>query len=166
MQSAFETFSLSIEQIGKNIRKYKDEQAAELGLRGIHVMVLHQLSKSDGGMTAAALSRACGVNRAFVSRVLAELLSLSLVQYADPSAERLYRMRLLLTDRGVETVERMNRRIDEAVSEIGGDISMRDMAIFYSVLRRLDARLSAMVDSGENAKNGKDAVNDNVKEDY
>ena len=69
MQSAFETFSLSIEQIGKNIRKYKDGQAAELGLRGIHVMLLHQLSKSKAGMTAAGLSRACGVNRAFISRV-------------------------------------------------------------------------------------------------
>ena len=152
MHSAFETFSLSIEQIGKNIRKYKDGEAAELGLRGIHVMVLHQLSKSDGGMTAAALSRACGVNRAFVSRVLSELLSLSLVAYADPSAERLYRMKLLLTEQGRETVERMNCRIDEAVAEIGRDISTRDMAIFYSVLRRLDARLAEMVDSGESAK--------------
>ena len=163
MHSAFETFSLSIEQIGKNIRKYKDGEAAELGLRGIHVMVLHQLSKSDGGMTAAALSRACGVNRAFVSRVLSELLSLSLVAYADPSAERLYRMKLLLTEQGRETVERMNRRIDEAVVEIGGDISTRDMAIFYSVLRRLDARLAEMVDSGESAKTNKSKK---TKEDF
>ena len=163
MHSAFETFSLSIEQIGKNIRKYKDGEAAELGLRGIHVMVLHQLSKSGGGMTAAALSRACGVNRAFVSRVLSELLSLSLVAYADPSAERLYRMKLLLTEQGRETVERMNCRIDEAVAEIGRDISTRDMAIFYSVLRRLDARLAEMVDSGESAKINKSKK---MKEDF
>ncbi len=149
MQSAFETFSLSIEQIGKNIRKYKDGQAAELGLRGIHVMVLHQLSKSGEGMTAAGLSRACGVNRAFVSRVVSELLSLSLVSYADPTTERPYRTRLQLTECGDKTVERMNRRIEEAVAALGADISARDMAIFYSVLKRLDARIAALVDAGE-----------------
>ena len=149
MQSAFETFSLSIEQIGKNIRKYKDGQAAELGLRGIHVMLLHQLSKSEAGMTAAGLSRACGVNRAFISRVIPELLSLSLVAYADPATARPYRMRLRLTERGAETVERMNERIEAAVAALGADIRARDMAIFYSVLKRLDARLAALAEAGE-----------------
>ena len=149
MQSAFETFSLSIEQIGKNIRKYKDGQAAELGLRGIHVMVLHQLSKSTDGMTAAGLSRACGVNRAFVSRVVAELLSLSLIAYADPATERPYRTKLCLTACGTETVERMNRRIEESVAALGADIRARDMAIFYSVLRLLDSRIAALVEPCE-----------------
>ena len=150
MQSAFETFLLSIEQIGKNLRKYKDEQAAELGLRGIHVMVLHQLSKSEQGMTAAGLSRACGVNRAFVSRVVSELLTLSLIAYDTPQTERPYRARLCLTETGSETVERMNRRIEEAVAALGADIRPRDMAIFYSVLHRIDARIAAMVDASEN----------------
>ena len=156
MQSAFETFLLSIEQIGKNLRKYKDGQAAELGLRGIHVMVLHQLSKSSEGMTAAGLSRACGVNRAFVSRVVSELLSLSLIAYADPQTERPYRTRLCLTERGTETVKEMNQRIEEAVAALGADIRPRDMAIFYSVLRRLDARIAAVVDAGESTKKMKE----------
>ena len=159
MQSAFETFLLSIEQIGKNLRKYKDGQAAELGLRGIHVMVLHQLSKSEEGMTAAGLSRACGVNRAFVSRVVSELLSLSLIAYDAPQTERLYRARLRLTENGRGTVEQMNRRIEEAVAALGADIRPRDMAVFYSVLHRIDARIQTLVDASE-------SCNADMKEDF
>ena len=152
MLDAFETFSLSIEQIGKNIRKYKDGRAAALGLRGIHVMVLHQLEKSEEGVTATKLAEACGVNRAFVSRIVAELMELGLITYAEGTA-RPYRSPLVLTERGSETVREMNLRIVEAVKDVRGDIRPREMAIFYAVLQRLDRRIAELVEeSTENEK--------------
>ena len=146
MLKKFETFSLSFEQIGKHLRKYKDERAAELGLRGTHVMLLYQLDKSgDAGMTATRLAETCGVNRAFVSRTIAELTSGGFVAYAEGSAARRYRSRLCLTESGKTAVSEINQRISSAVEALGSGISPRRMAIFYSVLAEIEHRLSDMV---------------------
>ncbi len=146
MLKRFETFSLSLEQIGKHLRKYKDERAAELGLRGTHVMLLYQLDKSgEAGMTAAKLAETCGVNRAFVSRTIAELTGDGMVAYADGSGARRYRSHICLTERGKDAVREINHRISEAVEALGSGIPPRRMAIFYSVLAELERRLSDMV---------------------
>lgn len=146
MLKRFETFSLSLEQIGKHLRKYKDERAAELGLRGTHVMLLYQLDKSgEAGMTAAKLAETCGVNRAFVSRTVAELTRGGFVAYRNTDGARRYRSHICLTERGKSAVREINLRISEAVEALGGGISPRRMAIFYSVLAELEHRLSDMV---------------------
>lgn len=149
MLNNFETFTLSLEQIGKNLRRYKDERAAELGLRGTHVMLLYQLDKSgERGMTGAKLAEACGVNRAFVSRTVAELIGDGFVNYADGGARR-YRSRICLTEKGKAAVREVNARIAEAVELLGRDISPRRMALFYAVLEEIDHRLAALVDRAE-----------------
>ncbi len=149
MQDYFEIFSLAIERIGKNLRRYKDGRAGELGLRGIHVMLLYQLEKSgESGMTAAKLAEACAVNRAFVSRMVVELLEDGFIAYADGEAGgRRYRSRLILTERGRQTVEKMDRRIAEAITDLGSETNARDMVIFYSVLSKIDRRLAALAES-------------------
>ena len=153
MLSNFETFSLSIEQIGKSLRRYKDERAGELGLRGTHVMLLYQLDKGgDGGMTAAKLAEACGVNRAFVSRMLAELIGDGFIAYAEADGARRYRSRVCLTERGKAAVSEVNARITEAVSLLGQDISARRMAIFYAVLQEIEHRLAALVEHRDRAE--------------
>ena len=151
MLKTFETFSLSLEQIGKNLRRYKDERAAELGLRGTHVMLLYQLDKSgEEGMTGTKLAEACGVNRAFVSRTVAELIGDGFVAYADSGARR-YRSRICLTEKGKAAVREVNSRIAEAVELLGRDISPRRMALFYAVLEEIDRRLAALVERTEDA---------------
>jgi DNA-binding MarR family transcriptional regulator len=163
--NAFETFSLTIEQIGKNMQKYKHEKALELGLRGIHVMCLYQLDKSKDGMTAAKLAEACGVNRAFISRIVAELLAEGHIAYADSALGRRYRSRLYLTERGRKTVQEMNLRIEEAVEKVGGDIRVRDLTIFYAILRRLDRRIAALVsEESPSADTAESKKNSDVKE--
>ena len=149
MLKKFETFSLSLEQIGKNLRRYKDERAAELGLRGTHVMLLYQLDKSgEAGMTGAKLAEACGVNRAFVSRMVAELIGQGFVAYAESGARR-YRSHICLTEKGKAAVGEVNARIAEAVELLGRDISPRRMAIFYAVLEEIEHRLAVLVDRKE-----------------
>ncbi len=152
MLKNFETFSLSLEQIGKNLRRYKDERAAELGLRGTHIMLLYQLDKSgEAGMTGAKLAEACGVNRAFVSRTVAELIADGFVAYADGGGSRRYRSHICLTEKGKAAVREVNSRIAEAVELLGRDINPRRMAIFYAVLEEIEHRLAALVDHTEDA---------------
>lgn len=149
MLKRYETFSLSLERIGKHLRRYKDERAAELGLRGTHVMLLYQLDKSgEAGMTAARLAEACGVNRAFVSRTVTELIDGGYVAYADGGGARRYRSAICLTERGKDSVRKLSLRIAESVEELSYGISPHRMAVFYAVLSELEHRLSVMAGQG------------------
>ena len=69
----FASFILSIDRISKNIKRIKDNAMEKYGLRSAHVMCLFNLVKSKEGLNSTELAEACGVDKAFVSRVTTEL---------------------------------------------------------------------------------------------
>ena len=54
MQERFETFTILVNRISRNIRKIKNQEMAEYKLRSAHVSCLYFLYKSNG-LTSAEL---------------------------------------------------------------------------------------------------------------
>ena len=144
----FLRFSLSTDAILKNIQKYKNEQLSAFGLRSMHLMFLYCLSRSENGMTPGELARSCSVDKAFISRITAELKELGYVDDITGSAnagqECRYKKHISLTEAGQHVMEKINSMIAEAVEKISAGISPEQIETFYSVLSHMDENLLAL----------------------
>ena len=69
MKERFETFTILINRISRNIRKIKNQEMAEYNLRSPHVSCLYYLYLSDG-LTATELCERCEEDKATISRSL------------------------------------------------------------------------------------------------
>lgn len=143
----FESFSLIISQIQKNILRLKSLEMREFGLQGPDVMCLFYLSRHEKGLTAAELCRHMSVDKAAISRVLAALAEGGYIQYTSQPDSRRYRTRALLTDQGAVVAEQVDKRIQALVSHIGNRITQDERELLYRslqiVLDDLDALLRA-----------------------
>ena len=138
----FVAFTLLHEEIGKSIQRIKTEYMQKFGLRSGDALFLAILFHHPEGLTAAALARACGVDKAVISRALPVLLSSGAVAYADDTAEKHnYRARVSLTERGRAIVEAMRAYSVSAVKAASADVAPEDIALFYRVLRTINQNL-------------------------
>ena len=93
----FTPFVLIIERITKNIKRIADMEMEPYGLRSSHVMCILQLAKSENGLSSSALAEACGVDKAFISRITSELLEKNyIVKEIVPG--KTYKTSFLLTE--------------------------------------------------------------------
>ena len=69
MEQRFETFTVLIGKISRNIKRMKALQMAQLDLKGPHVSCLYYLYRS-GPLTAAELCDRCEEDKGAVSRSL------------------------------------------------------------------------------------------------
>ena len=69
MKERFETFTVLIAKISRNIRKIKNQEMAEYNLRSAHISCLYYLYLSEG-MTATELCERCEEDKATISRSL------------------------------------------------------------------------------------------------
>ena len=76
-------FCMAVEQMAKTLQKYKNEKLAAFGLRSMHLMFMFQLHQSEDGLTGTELAAICSVDKAFISRVTGELISLGYVEYRN-----------------------------------------------------------------------------------
>ena len=95
MEQRFETFTVLINRISRNIRKIKNQEMAEFHLRSAHISCLYYLYISRG-LTAAELCEQCEEDKATVSRALEYLQEIGCLA-RDASPKR-YKSPLLLTD--------------------------------------------------------------------
>ena len=87
----FREFSGLVSRAEKALQRVKTENVKDYGLRGVHVSCLLALHERPEGLTATELASVCGVDRAQISRVTAELRGLDLVCEASPGPRRRYR---------------------------------------------------------------------------
>ena len=69
MQERFETFTVLINRISRNIRKIKIQEMADYNLRSAHVSCLYYLY-THSGATATDLCERCEEDKATISRAL------------------------------------------------------------------------------------------------
>lgn len=151
----FVAFTLLHEEIGKSIQRIKTEYMQQFGLRSGDALFLAILARHPEGLSAAALARECGVDKAVISRALPVLLSSGAVTLGDGAAEKhAYRARLCLSECGREIVEKMRTYSVSAVKTASTGISTEDLAVFYRVLRTINQNLTEHAD-----KNGEEGEN-------
>ena len=138
MIQRFETFVLSIQRIYRCIQRIKSREMTELGLEGSHVMCLLQLDLHREGLTAARLAALTLEDKAAISRVIARLAELELVELEDQAAgRRRYRSAIRLTPAGQAAAARMRPIIEAAVREGGRGLTEAQRETFYRALETI-----------------------------
>ena len=100
MQERFETFTVLINRISRDIRRIKNQEMAAYHLRSAHVSCLYYIYSLDG-VTAAELCEHCEEDKATISRALEHLESNGFIVRNSERAKR-YRSPLRLTEKGQE----------------------------------------------------------------
>jgi DNA-binding MarR family transcriptional regulator len=144
-----ELFTLTLADVLKSIKKLKDQRMSAYGLRSSHVMVLYILGRTPDGLTPAELSDASSVDKALISRIIAELTEKGFVTTA-PSGGRRYKARLLLTEEGRKVADYIADAVGDIQQKVSGDISEEDLEVFYRTLFTLQTNFRNLAEEGDN----------------
>ena len=147
MFERFETFTVLINRISRNIRKIKNQEMAEYQLRSAHVSCLYYLYTNKGA-TATDLCERCEEDKATISRALDYLEKNGFITRESNGAKR-YKSPLLLTDKGSEVGEKIAAKISGVLDTISHTLTEQERLAFYRSLSMISESLEAVSKSGE-----------------
>ena len=147
MQERFETFTVLINRISRNIRKIKIQKMSDYDLRSSHVSCLYYLYINNG-MTATELCERCEEDKATISRALDHLEKNGYIVCETQGARR-YKSILLLTDKGRDVGKQIADKICGVLEGISGDLSEEERAAFYRSLSIISESLDAVSKNNE-----------------
>ena len=148
MKERFEIFTVLISKIYRNIRKLKNQEMSEYGLRGTHVSCIYYLY-SEEALTATELCERCEEDKATISRTLDYLEEKGYITCTQQTGKR-YKCPLYLTEEGKTVGKEICCRIGSILNEIGGDVTEEERISFYRSLSLISESLDKCVNS--NAK--------------
>ncbi len=143
-EDRFIRFSITMDTVLKKIQKYKNDRLITYGLRSMHLMPMYCLFIEKDGLTAVELSKRCSVDKAFISRITADLKELGYVDYNEQNTTAQYKKHLCLTGEGRKVMLRVNDLIGEAVEVVTRGIPTEQIKTFYHVLNAFDKNLIAL----------------------
>lgn len=139
MESRFETFTGLITKIGRNVKKIKNREMAEYGLRSIHVSCLYYIGLADK-ITATELSERCEEDKATISRAVDYLEENGFVICESKSQKR-YKSPIILTDSGREAAEKICEKVDLVLKRVSTVLTEEERVSFYKSLSVISDRL-------------------------
>lgn len=150
MEERFETFTVLINRISRNIRKIKNQEMAEYHLKSVHVSCLYYLFQS-GKLIAADLCERCEEDKATISRAL-EYLETEGYLICDSKGSRRYKSPILLTEKGRLVGAKIASRIDSVLEEISRELTEEERISFYRSLFLISESLSKVAQTPHPAK--------------
>lgn len=132
MKERYETFTVLINRISRNIRKIKNQEMAEYHLRSSHISCLYYLYLSEG-LTATDLCEKCEEDKATISRSLDYLETNNYLTCESKRTKR-YKSPLILTDKGMEIGKKIADKINYVLEEISVDLTEEERIGFYRSL--------------------------------
>lgn len=132
MTERYETFTVLVNRISRSIRRIRNSEMAQEGLRSAHVSCLYYLYRSEG-LTATGLCERCEEDKATVSRALEYLERSGYVRCESRAAKR-YRSPLLLTERGAAAGAKIAGKIDQVLEAVSAGLDEGERAAFYRSL--------------------------------
>ena len=142
MKDRFETFTVLIAKISRNIRKIKNQEMADYNLRSPQISCLYYLY-SAGGLTATDLCERCEEDKATISRSLEYLESNGYLICESKLAKR-YKSPLVLTEKGKEAGKKIADKIDSVLEEISIGLSEEERSAFYRSLSIISNKLESI----------------------
>ena len=146
MQERFETFTVLINRISRDIRRIKNQEMAVYHLRSAHVSCLYYIYSLDG-VTSAELCEHCEEDKATISRAL-DYLETNGFLLRGTSAKR-YKSPLLLTDKGRDAGKRIAEKIGGILDTISHALTEKERIEFYRCLSTISRSLEAIVQNSE-----------------
>ena len=132
MINRFETFTVLINRISRNIRKIKNQEMLEYNLRSSHISCLYYLYSSKG-LTATDLCEKCEEDKATISRSIDYLETNGYLTCESKNAKR-YKSVLTLTDKGLEVGKKITEKIDRVLKEVSVGLTEEERLAFYNAL--------------------------------
>ena len=142
MEGRFETFTVLINRISRNIRKIKIGEMAEYDLRSAHISCLYYLYCS-GRLTATELCEKCEEDKATVSRALDFLENKGYVTCESKCTKR-YKSPITLTASGQKIAEEISEKIDSILEEISCGLTEEERVAFYRSLSVISDSLESV----------------------
>ena len=143
MQERFETFTVLINRINRNIRKIKNQEMAEYNLRSAHVSCLYYLYTNNGA-TATDLCERCEEDKATISRAL-DYLETNRYITRDAESSKRYKSPLHLTEKGCVVGKKIADKINGVLDAVGEDITEEERMDFYHSLSIISDSLERCV---------------------
>ena len=150
MQERFETFTVLINRISRNIRKIKNQEMAEYNLRSAHVSCLYYLYVNKGA-TATDLCERCEEDKATISRALDYLETNGYLTCESKSAKR-YKSPLALTGKGNEVGKKIADKISGVLDVVSVGLTEKERVAFYRSLSLISESLEAVSKNGERGR--------------
>lgn len=147
MVERFETFTVLLNRINRNIRKIKNEEMAKYELRSPHVSCIYYLYISDG-LTSKELCDHCEEDKATISRSL-DYLEKNGYLICKCENKKRYNSPFELTERGMRAGKRIADKISEVLDEISTGISDEDRKVFYRSLNIISENIDTVAKSYE-----------------
>ena len=144
----FETFSLALFSISRCWNKIAGDEMKRFGLKGAHAFYLVTILSHDGVLTAANLCELCGRDKAEVSRGIAAMEKLSLLERTGGNS---YRARLKLTDAGLAAARSIQHTAASIVDYVGKDLTSENREVLYQSLAQISDNLEHFCREGSSS---------------
>ena len=148
MKERFETFTVLVAKISRNIRKIKLQEMQEYNLKSAHISCLYYLYISNG-LTATELCERCEEDKATISRALDFLEQNGYLTCESKTAKR-YKSALLLTENGIKVGQKIAERVAHVLEEVSIGLSDEERIEFYRCLTIISDNLSTIVQNHKN----------------
>ena len=142
MEERFETFTVLINRISRNIRKIKNQEMADYGLRSAHVSCLYYIYRAET-ITATELCEKCEEDKATISRALDYLEKNEFITCLSPNTKR-YKSPLVLTEKGSIVGKKIADKIDGVLDQISVGLTEEERQSFYRYLSIISNSLEAI----------------------
>ena len=143
MKERFETFTVLINRISRNIRKIKNYEMAEYNLKSSHISCLYYLY-IENGLTATDLCERCEEDKATISRALDYLEKNNYLMCESKYAKR-YKSPFVLTEKGNEAGKKIADKINGVLDEISVGLTEEERIQFYKSLAIISSSLENIV---------------------
>lgn len=147
MNERFETFTVLINRISRNIRKIKNQEMAEYNLRSAHISCLYYLYSTDN-VTATELCERCEEDKATISRALDYLEKNDYLTCESKSTKR-YKSPLILTEKGNIVGKKITEKINAVLDEISVGLTEEERVAFYRSLSIISESLETVSKKSE-----------------
>ena len=143
----FTAFALNLANIERSLHKMKSKKMAEYGLRATHLMCMVQIFCHEDGLTSTEIARTCAIDKAFVSRITADLVDRKFVMFNEKYNDgRKYKQKFVLTEEGMKVMYEINDAVDRIIAKIYNQVSEDELKNFYKILEVLDNNINLATD--------------------
>ncbi len=150
MKERFQTFTVLISKISRNIKKIKNQEMAEYGLRSVHVTCIYYLYSMES-LTATEICDLCEEDKATISRGLDFLEENGFIVCESRLSKR-YKSPLVLTEKGMEVGKKITEKINFVLDEICIDLTEAQREEFYRSLTIISNSLELCTKGIQKAK--------------
>lgn len=143
----FTAFALNLANIERDLHKIKSKKMAEYGLRATHLMCMIQIFCHEDGLTSTEIARTCAIDKAFVSRITADLVDRKFVMFNEKYNDgRKYRQKFVLTEEGMKVMYEINEVVDKVIAKIYDQVSEEEIQHFYKILSVLNNNVMSAIE--------------------